>query len=80
MIEIELMIFKIISSKIELLEFKNVAKSSEILGDIGSSESILRAFIDFLFVGHSKLGISLVQVQSLWCLALNYSCTVFTMT
>lgn len=48
----------------ELLKFLKFAKSLEILGNIVSSESILKAFIEFLFVGNSKLGIMRMQVQS----------------
>jgi len=48
----------------ELLKFLKFAKSLEIFGNIVSSESISKAFIEFLFVGDSKLGILCMQVQS----------------
>lgn len=50
----------------ELLEFKTFGKFLEILGkgSSGSSESIFKAFIEFLLVGNSKLGVTFMQVQS----------------
>lgn len=45
----------------ELLDFKNFAKSLELLGNVGFSESLFTNFIEFLFEDDSKLGVSFMQ-------------------